>query len=107
LDNGEKGITVKPRLFFQTWWLGVPGFLDLVSNKISECIREKGPHRSSIDLWKCISRVLRQLVRGWEANLRKRKREAREALLHQVKQLDALADSPGLGTMIPPGRPDR
>jgi hypothetical protein len=51
LVDGEKGILLKPRFFFQTWWLGVPGFQDMVSDKIRECITGKGPHRSSVDLW--------------------------------------------------------
>jgi hypothetical protein len=55
-----------------------------------------GPHRCSIDLWQCIARCLRQHLRGWGANLGKLRREARDILLSQVKELDELADSSGL-----------
>jgi hypothetical protein len=84
------------RFFFQSWWLRVAGFEQMIKGKLISCIQERGPHRCSIDLWQCIARCLRQHLRGWGANLGKQKREARDNLLAQSKELDTLADSSGL-----------
>ncbi|XP_071685197.1 uncharacterized protein [Lolium perenne] len=96
LDDGEQGIHRPARFFFQSWWLRVAGFEQMVKDKLTFCIQEKGPHRCSIDLWQCIARCLRQHLRGWGGNLGKLRREARDNLLSQIKELDELADSSGL-----------
>jgi hypothetical protein len=96
LDDGDKGIKRSSRFFFQTWWFGVDGFVEMLKGKILECIHGQGPHRCSIDLWQCISRSLRQFLKGWGANLGKEKRAAREDLMRRVQHLDHLADSQGL-----------
>jgi mannosylglycoprotein endo-beta-mannosidase len=81
---------------FQTWWFGVPGFLDLVKGKLDSFLSEFGPHRGSIELWMCVARLSRQFLKGWGANLGKEKRDRKDGLLAQVEALDALADSSGL-----------
>jgi hypothetical protein len=96
LDSGECGLMRPPRFFFQTWWFRVAGFDELLRGKIEFCIHGKGPHRCSIELWQCISRSLRQFLKGWGANLGKEKRDFRAELLRKVGELDSIADSTGL-----------
>jgi exonuclease III len=96
LDSGEGGRLRTARFFFQTWWFRVAGFDDLVRGKIEGYVLERGPHRCSIEQWQCISRCLRQFLKGWGANLGKEKRDFRADLLRQVAELDSMADSSGL-----------
>jgi hypothetical protein len=35
LDNSDKGLKKSSHFFFQTWWFGVPGFGELVKDKLS------------------------------------------------------------------------
>jgi hypothetical protein len=65
LDDCEKGLKKSSRFFFQTWWFGVPGFGELVKDRLSQAGVASGPHRCSIDLWQGISRGLRQFLKGW------------------------------------------
>jgi hypothetical protein len=95
-DNGEAGIRIPARFFFQTWWFEVVGFTDLVQGKIQCIVDHPGQFRCSIDLWQGIARSLRQFLKGWGANLGKQKRVFRENLLSQVADLDQMADSSGL-----------
>jgi hypothetical protein len=97
LDNDEKGLGYASRFFFQTWWFGVPGFGELVKEKIAMAISDSEPQRSSIDLWQGMPRGLSQFLKGRDANLGKEKRAFRESLLLQVANLDNIADSTGLG----------
>jgi hypothetical protein len=96
LDNGEVGINLPARFFFQTWWFEVGGFSDLVRGKIQGVLEHPGRIRCSIDIWQGIARSLRQFLKGWGANLGKQKRVFRENLLNQVADLDQKADSSGL-----------
>jgi hypothetical protein len=94
LDDGEQRRPA--RFIFQTWWLRVAGFKQMVKDKLDHCIHAMGPHRSSVDLWQCIARCLRQHLRGWGANLGKLRRQARVDLICQIQELDRIADSAGL-----------
>jgi hypothetical protein len=81
LDNGELGISLPARFFFQNWWFKVVGFSELVQGKIQGFLERPGQIRCSIDLWQVIARTLRQFLKGWGANLGKHKRVFRENLL--------------------------
>jgi hypothetical protein len=81
LDDGEQGIRRPARFTFQTWWLRVAGFDLMVKGKTDHCIHALGPHRSSVYLWQCIARCLRQHLRGWGANLGKLRHHARDDLI--------------------------
>jgi hypothetical protein len=48
LDNGEKGMKRSDR-FFQTWWFGVPGFGELVKEKIQLVTAASEPHQCPIE----------------------------------------------------------
>jgi hypothetical protein len=65
LDSAEGGSLRPARFFFQTWWFRIAGFDDMVRWKVDIYIRERGPHRCSIELCQCISRCLRQFLNGW------------------------------------------
>jgi hypothetical protein len=56
---------VRPkRFFFQIWWLGRPGFKDLMSSKLNELVASSGPCRNSVDFWQTLSRGTRQFLKG-------------------------------------------
>jgi hypothetical protein len=95
-SSGEDAPICQSRFFFQTWWLGVPGFGDLLRKKIRGFIFDHGPHRCSVEAWQYVSRNSRQFLKGWGANLGKEKRDFRTNLLRQVEELDRVADANGL-----------
>ncbi|XP_071680408.1 uncharacterized protein [Lolium perenne] len=96
LSSGEDAPICQSRFFFQTWWLGVPGFGDLMREKIRGFIFDHGPHRCSVETWQYVSRNSRQFLKGWGANLGKEKRDFRTNLLRQLEELDRMADANGL-----------
>jgi hypothetical protein len=74
----------------------VVGFGELVTGKLTHFWEDLGPHRDSVDRWQCVSRNVRQFLKGWGANLGKVKRDFKANLLAQVAALDRAADSIGL-----------
>jgi hypothetical protein len=93
---GEGTPIHQSRFFFQTWWFGVPGFGDLLGEKLRCYISDCGPHRCSVELCQCVSRNSRQFLKGRGANLGREKRNFRANLLRQVEDLDRVADANGL-----------
>jgi hypothetical protein len=55
LSSGEGARLRTARFFFQTWWLQVNGFGDLMSGKIHAFLSSTGPHRGSIEAWQCVA----------------------------------------------------
>jgi hypothetical protein len=80
------------RFFFQTWWLQVAGFKELMSGKLNSFLSDFGPHRGSVEAWHCTARLTRQFLKGWGANLGKEKRAFRANLLARIAELDRWAD---------------
>jgi hypothetical protein len=74
----------------------VPGFFELMRDKLNHFILDLGPHRCSVELWQCTSHHSRQFLKGWGANLGKERRDHKAGLLEQVANLDRQADGPGL-----------
>ncbi|KAK1604354.1 hypothetical protein QYE76_028027 [Lolium multiflorum] len=97
VHKGGEGTPIRQsRFFFQTWWFGVPGFGDLLGEKLRCYISDRGPHWFSVELWQYVSRNSRQFLKRWGANLGREKRDYRANLLRQVEDLDRVADSNGL-----------
>jgi hypothetical protein len=94
---GEGTPIHQSRFFFQTWWFGVPEIGELLGEKLRCYISDCGPHRCSVELWQCVSRNSRQFLKGRGANLGRDKRNFRANLLHQVEDLDRVADANVLG----------
>jgi hypothetical protein len=92
LNSGEESILWTTRFFFQTWWLQVTGFKELMSGKLNSFRSDFGPHRGSVEAWHCLSRLTRQFLKGWGANLDKEKRAFRANLLAKIAELDRWAD---------------
>ena len=95
LCSREEQPTRVSRFIFQTWWLGVAVFGELMRNKIRSLLALEAAWRKK-NQWQEVSRGLRQFLKGWGANLGKEKKEAREAILRNIEALDKAADSSGL-----------
>ncbi|XP_071678261.1 uncharacterized protein [Lolium perenne] len=96
LCSGEDTLVRQSRFFFQTWWFGVPGFGDLLGEKVRCFIFDRGPHRCAVEMWQYTSRNSHQFLKGWGANLGREKRDFRSNLLRQVEDLDRVPDTNGL-----------
>jgi hypothetical protein len=96
LNSGEECQLRTTRFFFQTWWLQVAGFGELVLGKLNSFLTEQGPHRGSIDAWQCLAGLTKSFLKGWGANLGKEKRDFRANLLARVEGLDQATDAGGL-----------
>jgi hypothetical protein len=96
LNSGEECQLRTARFFFQTWWLQVTGFGELVSGKLNSFLTEGGPHRGSIEAWQYMVGLTQRFLKGWGANLGKEKRDFRANLLARIEGLDLVADAGGL-----------
>jgi hypothetical protein len=85
-----------PHFFFQSRWLEVNGFGELVAGKLSSYLREGGPFRCCIDEWQTVARNTRQFLKGRGANLGKEKKVFNANIIAQIEALDWVADSVGL-----------
>jgi hypothetical protein len=88
LCSGEGSIRLPPRFFFQTWWLEVNGFGELVAGKLLSYLREDRTFRCCIDLWQSLARSSRQFLKGWGANLGKERKVFKANILSQIESLD-------------------
>jgi hypothetical protein len=92
LNSGEESVLRTTKFFFQTWWLQVTGFKELMSGKLNSFLSYFGPHKVSVEAWHCMARLTRQFLKGWGANLGKEKRDFRANLLAKIADLDRRAD---------------
>jgi hypothetical protein len=72
----------------QTWWFEVPGFGELVSEKLGSFIQHMGPRHGSIEAWHCVAQHTHQFLKGSGANLGKEKWDNQASLLARVVELD-------------------
>jgi hypothetical protein len=96
LNSGELLLRRSPCFFFETSWLAVPGFKDMVKDLWDRLNISPGRRRDAIDGWYIQSLGLRQYLKGWGANKGKQARELKAQILSQIKDLDAKADLSGL-----------
>jgi hypothetical protein len=92
LNSGEELVLQMTRFFFQTWWLQVMGFKELMSGKLNSFLSDFGPHRGSVEAWHYTARLTWQFLKGWDAKLGKEKKAFRSNLLARIAKLDRRAD---------------
>jgi endonuclease/exonuclease/phosphatase family metal-dependent hydrolase len=96
LDTGSSLPKRTSRFFFESSWLSVPGFLELVKDRWAVQAEGIRRCRGPIDWWHSQSTDIRQFLKGWSANLGKDSKDAKANLLARIQQLDSLADGVGL-----------
>jgi hypothetical protein len=96
LDSGEGSLCRSSRFFFETSWLSLPGFVEMINNLWVKLLASPGRRRDVIDCWQIQSGGLRQYLKGWGANRGKEAREAKARILAQILELDSQADLAGL-----------
>lgn len=96
LSSGDAVVRPPPRFHFETFWLRQAGFAEAVANKWYEAM--DSPHRamSVLDTWHHCTKLSRQFMRGWEANLGRDLRLHKAELVEAIKALDGRADQNGL-----------
>ena len=97
LDTGDDQPPPRSnRFFFQTGWLQIPGFRDLVNKVWLELLMARVACQDPLDLWHYLSAGLRRYLKGWGANQGRDARVKKAQLLANIQELDRLADSAGL-----------
>jgi hypothetical protein len=96
LDSGSVLPRKHPRFFFESSWFEIPGFKEMVINRWLDHAQQITRCRGSVDWWHSQSSDIRQLLKGWGANLGKQARATKANLLSKIQELDALADGSGL-----------
>lgn len=97
LHSGEEIRRQPKHFFFERQWLIQPGFAERMT-KIWEEARANRPHRygplcDALDEWQHCIRRSHHHLRGWGANVGSQMRARKEALMMEVKTLDAKADT--------------
>jgi hypothetical protein len=94
-DSGDELPPRTNRFFFESGWFERLDFCPMLSQLwLDLASRARG--RDIIDWWHQMSSGLRQYLRGWSRNQGAASRREKSALLAQLEQLDARADSIGL-----------
>lgn len=93
LASGEDRFKRSRCFFFETGWFEVDGFIPLIIARWELAMVATGRTRGPMDLWILAVGTLRSFLRGWGANHDSESKRAREALIDEIKTLDALADS--------------
>jgi mannosylglycoprotein endo-beta-mannosidase len=96
LDSGEGLLSRSNRFFFETSWLALPNFKEVLQGIWSKLLISPGRRRDTIDSWHIQSASLRHYLKGWGANRGKLEREAKAHILAQIQSLDTQADASGL-----------
>jgi exonuclease III len=96
LDSGVVLPRKHPRFFFESSWFEIPAFKEMVINRWLDHAQRITRCRGSIDWWHSQSNDIRQLLKGWGANLGKHARVTKANLLAKIQELDAAADGIGL-----------
>ncbi|KAK1604887.1 hypothetical protein QYE76_028560 [Lolium multiflorum] len=94
-DSG-KGVPPKSNMFFfETGWLEIEGFQDLLQDFWGE-LSSRVRGRDIVDWWKFMSTGLRQKLKGWNANKGRENRDHKQLLIQRIKELDEKADAVGI-----------
>ena len=93
LASGEDRIKRSPRFYFETGWFEVEGFIPMLLARWEQARAAAGRSRGPLDIWVNAAGTLRGFLRGWGANHGSDAKRAREALIEEIKALDAQADS--------------
>jgi mannosylglycoprotein endo-beta-mannosidase len=94
-DSGEGVPPKSNRFFFESGWLEVEGFQELMQEYWAILLaRVQG--RDIVDWWKFMSTGLRQKLKGWNANKGRENREHKQSLVERIKALDEKADAVGI-----------
>jgi hypothetical protein len=96
LDSGGVLPKKQPRFFFESSWFEIPGFKEMVIDRWLDHALRISRCRGSIDWWHAQSNDIRQLLKGWGANLGKHTRVTKASLLAKIQELDVAADGVGL-----------
>ena len=96
-DTREDALPPKSnRFFFETGWLEVTGFKDLLFQVWSTLFDHRSGCRDPIDIWNFLSAGARRHLTAWGANQGRDTRVRKAQLLSQIQELDRRADSSGL-----------
>ena len=94
--SGEGSPPRSRRFYFKSSWLLQPGFVEMVQDRWVQATLTPPRSFCATDVWHHCSKVIRQFMRGWGANLGAALRSRKGALLDQIKALDETADSVSL-----------
>jgi hypothetical protein len=96
LDTGSKLPNRPNRFFFESGWLDLPGFKEMVAHHwVAQAVGMRHC-RGPIDWWHAQSTDIRQFLKGWSANLGKGAKEIKAKFLARMQELDCRADGVGL-----------
>nr|XP_051211161.1 uncharacterized protein LOC127328612 [Lolium perenne] len=73
-----------------------PGFVEAVGYKWERAAESPPRVFNAVDVWHHCTKIARQFMRGWGANLRAEVRLKKDLLLRQIQELDCAADEEGL-----------
>jgi hypothetical protein len=96
LDSGEGLLCRSNHFFFETSWIALPEFKEMLQGIWSKLLISPGRRRDTIDSWHIQSAGLRHYLKGWEANRGKLERDTKAHILAQIHSLDTQADASGL-----------
>jgi hypothetical protein len=95
-STGSEVLPKVDRFFFENSWHALPGFLEMVRSKWGTWPLVQGRYFDAIDFWHNQIGNLRRHLKGWGANLRRDSRLEKDTILHQIQELDVIADGVGL-----------
>ncbi|KAK1618982.1 hypothetical protein QYE76_024499 [Lolium multiflorum] len=84
------------RFHFENFWLNQPGFVEAVGYKWERAAESPPRVFNAVDVWHHCTKMARQFMRGWGANLGAEVRLKKDLLLRQIQELDRAADEEGL-----------
>ena len=93
LASGEDRVKRNPCFFFETGWFEVEGFCPLLIVRWERARAAIGCYRGPLDTCISAAGALRGFLRGWGANHGSEAKHAREAIIAEIKALDAQANS--------------
>jgi hypothetical protein len=92
LDIGSRLSKSPNRFFFESGWLDLPSFKEMVVEHWVAQAAGLRRCRGLIDWWHGQSTDIRQFLKGWSANLGKGAKETKAKLLARIQELDCRSD---------------
>jgi hypothetical protein len=88
LDSGEQMRNKQRQFFFERQWTKMEGFQDTIKEKW-QMIRNRSPNNAySLDVWHGGLAALRQILKGWGANLRGEYKRKKKSILEKIQDID-------------------
>ncbi|XP_073353938.1 uncharacterized protein [Aegilops tauschii subsp. strangulata] len=88
LDTGARKVNCPKMFRFEKWWLAQAGFSQLVQDVWTK----NGDASSSIENWRCKTRALRKVIKGWSINIEAAMKKKKKSLHMEFDILDVKSE---------------